>query len=221
MSFSRIDHLAFITPDLDGTVRFYRDLLGMELSLGIGHDGFRHYFFRTGDNFVAFFAYEGASKMKKKFHGRRTKDPIGFDHVAFNVPTREELFELKDRLEAAGLEVTGPIDHGAFWSIYFFDNNDIPLEFAWQLMEIVETPAVVDDDLPAIVLEGSGPQPGHWPGVTNPTPPEAMVVAKAGNAYALREELLKTGKGRLTRAGEIAIEQMECPPAETEPAIGP
>ena len=43
MSFGKIDHLAFITPDLDGTIRFYRDLLGMELTLGIGHDGFRHY----------------------------------------------------------------------------------------------------------------------------------------------------------------------------------
>ncbi|ANK81735.1 MAG: hypothetical protein TEF_13705 [Rhizobiales bacterium NRL2] len=221
MSFGRIDHLAFITPDLDGTIRFYRDLLGMELSLGIGHDGFRHYFFRTGDNYVAFFAYEGASKMRKKFHGRRTKEPIGFDHVAFTVPTREELFELKDRLEAAGLEVTGPIDHGAFWSIYFFDNNDIPLEFAWNLMEIVETPAVVDDDLPTIVLEGSGPQPGHWPTVSNPTPPEEMIASKAGNAYALRAELRKTGKGRLTPAGAAAIRQMEDPPSETEAAIGP
>ncbi|WP_417514902.1 VOC family protein [Minwuia sp.] len=207
MSFGNIDHLAFITPDLDGTVRFYRDLLGMELTLGIGHDGFRHYFFRTGDNHIAFFAYEGASKMKVKFHGRRTSEPLGFDHLAFNVATREDLFELKDRLEAAGIEVTGPIDHGAFWSVYFFDNNNIPLEFAWNLMEIVEFPAVVDDDLPAIVLEGSAPQPGHWAEVTSPTPPEKMVAEKAGNAFALREELLASGKGRLTRAGEVALAQ--------------
>lgn len=209
MSFGKIDHLAFITPDLDGTVRFYRDLLGMELTLGIGHDGFRHYFFRTGDNHIAFFAYEGASKMETKFHGRRTSKPLGFDHLAFTVHTREDLFGLKDRLEAAGIEVTGPIDHGAFWSIYFFDNNNIPLEFAWNLMEIVAHPAVVDDDLPDIVLEGPGPQPGHWAEVTNPTPPERMLAEKAGNAYALRKELLANGKGRLTRAGEVALAALE------------
>jgi catechol 2,3-dioxygenase-like lactoylglutathione lyase family enzyme len=207
MPFGHVDHIAFITPDLDGTVRFYRDLLGMELTLGIGHDGFRHYFFRSGNNHVAFFAYDGASKMKEKFHGRRTSEPLGFDHLAFNVATREDLFELKDRLEAAGLEVTGPIDHGAFWSVYFFDNNNIPLEFAWHLMEVIEHPAVVDDELPDIVLEGSKPQPGHWPEVSDPTPASRMVAEKAGNAYALRKELLAEGKARLTRAGEIALEQ--------------
>lgn len=209
MSFGKIDHLAFITPDLDGTIRFYRDLLGMELTLGIGHDGFRHYFFKTGDNHIAFFAYEGASKMETKFHGRRTSEPLGFDHLAFTVHSREEMFELKDRLEAAGLEVTGPIDHGAFWSIYFFDNNNIPLEFAWNLMDINEFPAVVDDDLPEIVLEGSKPQPGHWPEVTRQTPPEEMLAKKAGNAYALRKELLAMGKGKLTRAGEVALAAQE------------
>ncbi len=209
MAFGNIDHLAFITPDLDGTVRFYRDLVGMELTLGIGHDGFRHYFFRTGVNHIAFFAYDGASRMDVKFHGRRTSEPLGFDHLAFTVNSREEMFELKDRLEAADIEVTGPIDHGAFWSIYFFDNNNIPLEFAWNLMEIVAYPAVVDDDLPDIVLEGSKAQPGHWPEVTNPTPAEQMLATKAGNAFALRKELIETGKGRLTRAGEVALDAMD------------
>ncbi|WP_416897459.1 MAG: VOC family protein [Minwuia sp.] len=209
MSFANVDHIAFITPDLDGTVRFYRDLLGMRLTLGIGHDGFRHYFFECGDNLVAFFHYEGASKMEVKFHGRRTEKPLGFDHLAFTVPAREDLFELKDRLEAAGLEVTGPIDHGVFWSIYFFDNNNIPLEFAWNLMEVVENPAVVDDDLPDIVLEGADPQPGHWPEATKRTALADMVPEKTGNAFALRKELLASGKARITPAGRVALEALE------------
>ena len=32
-----INHLAFITDDMVKTIRFYRDLLGMELTAGIGH----------------------------------------------------------------------------------------------------------------------------------------------------------------------------------------
>jgi hypothetical protein len=28
----------------------------------------------------------------------------------------------------AGIEVTGAVDHGIIWSIYFFDPNNIPLE---------------------------------------------------------------------------------------------
>lgn len=205
MSISRIDHLAFITPDLTGTVRFWRDLLGLELTMGIGHDGYRHYFFQAGANLVAFFAYDGASAMERKFHGARTGAPLGFDHVAMTVDSRQELFAWKDRLEAAGLEVTGPIDHGAFWSIYFFDPNNIPLELTWNLMEVTRTPAVVDDDLPPIVAEGAAPQPGHWPEVTHPTPPEAMVAAKAGNAFALREALLTSNMARLTPEGVEAL----------------
>ena len=65
MVLSGINHLAFITEDITGTIRFYRDLLGMELFAGIGHDGYRHYFFRLGDGTtqVAFFEYDGARPM--------------------------------------------------------------------------------------------------------------------------------------------------------------
>ena len=58
MAISGINHLAFITHDLEATIRFYRDLLGMTLEAGVGHGGFRHYFFRAGEAQVAFFAYQ-------------------------------------------------------------------------------------------------------------------------------------------------------------------
>ena len=37
-----INHLAFITNDMEKTIRFYRDLLEMELNSGVGHAGYRH-----------------------------------------------------------------------------------------------------------------------------------------------------------------------------------
>ena len=66
-----INHLAFITNDLEKTIRFYRDLLGMKLSTGIGRNGYRHYFFQLADgaSHVAFFEYEEATLMEKKFPG--------------------------------------------------------------------------------------------------------------------------------------------------------
>ena len=57
---SGINHLAFITDDMEKSIRFYRDLLEMELNSGVGHDGFRHYFFKFGEAQVAFFEYAGA-----------------------------------------------------------------------------------------------------------------------------------------------------------------
>ena len=69
MGLTGVNHLAFITNDMEKTVRFYRDLLGMELTTGIGEQGFRHYFFKFGSDHVAFFEHDGAQPMEYKFHG--------------------------------------------------------------------------------------------------------------------------------------------------------
>ena len=197
MQLTGINHLAFITDDMEKTIRFYRDLLGMELVAGIGHDGYRHYFFKFGDDHVAFFEYEGASPMERKFHGAPTTEPLGFDHVSFTIGGREELFALKDKLEAAGFEVTGAVDHGTVWSIYFFDPNNIPLEVSWDCVEILKPPAMDEEEPMDIVAEGSGPQAGVWPEVTRPTPPEEM-TAHPGNGYSMRETFLRAGLARET-----------------------
>lgn len=194
MALTGINHLAFITDDMVKTVRFYRDLLGMELHAGIGHDGYRHYFFRCGDTQIAFFEYAGASPMERKFHGSPTRLPLGFDHVSLTVGSREELFQYKDKLEAAGFEVSGAVDHGTIWSIYFFDPNNIPLEISWDIMTVTHPPAIEDDDPMAIAAEGAAPQPGHWPAVTTPTPPERM-TAHDGNGHAMRMRILNDGLG--------------------------
>ena len=162
MIITGINHLAFITDDMEKTIRFYRDLLAMTLEAGIGHDGYRHYFFRAGNAQVAFFEYDGASPMQRKPHGAMTSAPLGFDHVAFQVESREDLFRLKDRLEAAEVEVSGAVDHGTIWSIYFYDPNNIPLEASWTLVDVVRPPAMAEDQPMAIVAEGAaaGPMAG-------------------------------------------------------------
>ncbi len=197
MLLTGINHLAIITGDMEKTNRFYRDLLDMELVAGIGHDKYRHYFFQFGDNQIAFFEYDGARPMERKFHGSPTDRPLGFDHVSLTVATREDLFHVKDRLEAAGVEVTGAVDHGTLWSIYFFDPNNIPLEVSWNCMEIVKTPAMDEDDPMDIVAEGATAQPGVWPEVTHPTPRDEM-TADAGNGYTMRQTFVKEGLGRVT-----------------------
>ena len=192
-----IDHLAFITDDMTKTVRFYRDLLGMELNAGIGHGGYRHYFFRAGNTCIAFFEYAGASVMEKKNHGVMSKLPLGFDHLSVHVESREQLFAHKDRLEAAGIDVVGAVDHGMIWSIYFFDPNNIPLEISWATAEVINPPAIHDDDPMPVAAEGSAPQPGHWPEVTDPTPADDM-YAYPGNGFDMRDTGLKEGRIRMT-----------------------
>ncbi len=205
MKLTKFDHVAYITPDMEKTIRFYRDLLGIRLVAGVGHPGFRHYFFQIGESLMAFFHYEIARPMEyDKFHGEPTDRPIGFDHLAFTVDSREDLFDLKDRLEAAGIKVHGAVDHGIFWSIYFFDPvNNLPLEACWQFFELSETPAMYEVEPLAIVAEGAEPQAGHWPEVSNPTPPEEM-TATPGNGLAMRSAFLNEGKGTITPEGKAA-----------------
>ena len=200
MNLQGINHLAFITDDMVTTIRFYRDLLGLKLSAGIGHDGYRHYFFQfpDGATHVAFFEYDGATVMNRKFPGNRSSLPLGFDHVSFTVNTREDLYALKDRLEAADIEVEGAIDHGIFWSIYFYDpHNNIPLEATWQFMDIERYPAISEDDPLDIAAEGADPQPGHWPAVRHATP-ESEMRAQGGNGHPMREYFLEQGLARFS-----------------------
>ena len=199
MIFTGLNHLAFITSDMEQTIRFYRDLLEMDLVSGIGHPGFRHYFFKCGEGSVAFFEYDGAKPMKyEKFHGSPTTEPIGFDHVSFTVGSREALFGLRDKLLAAKIEVSEAIDHGTLWSIYFFDPcNNLPLEASWNYLEIIQPPAIVESNPLKAASEGSKPQLGEWPSVSKPTTPEEM-VAKPGNGYSMRDEFLRRGIAKKT-----------------------
>ena len=198
MILTGLNHLAFITSDMEKTIRFYRDLLEMDLVSGIGNPGFRHYFFKCGEGAVAFFEYSEAQPMKyDKFHGSPTSEPIGFDHVSFTVPSQEELFKLRDKLLAANIEVSAAVDHGTVWSIYFFDPvNNLPLEASWNCVEITKTPAIMDSKPLAVAEEGSGPQPGQWPRVVSPTDPSEM-VAKPGNGFDMRAEFLRRGLAKL------------------------
>jgi hypothetical protein len=50
--------------------------------------------------------------------------------LAFKVADMDALLEAKARIEAAGVEVLGPIDHTIFKSIYFFDPSGHRLELA-------------------------------------------------------------------------------------------
>ncbi len=207
MAIRGINHLAFITKDMEQTIRFYRDLLGFRLEAGIGHDGYRHYFFLMGDGTtqIAFFEYEGACAMERKFPGRETDKPLGFDHVSMVVDSKEALFGLKDQLEAAGFDVHGAVDHGLFWSIYFYDPNNIPLEASWQFMEVVRPPAMSEDSPMKIVAEGAEPQPGMWPAPTRSTPPEDM-IAKSGNGFPMRRDFLRDGSARYM-PGQEAVDE--------------
>ncbi len=168
-----IHHLAMATRDMDATIRFWRDLLGMRMVAGLGKPGYRHYFFEIAPgHHIAFFEWPDVEPVPEKDHGQPFAGPLVFDHVSFGVEDEDDLWDLKDRIDAAGLWVSDVIDHGFIHSVYAFDPNGIPIEFSRPVegLDLRKNPRMVDSAPSAVTLEGPGPQPGKWPRVSAPTP---------------------------------------------------
>ena len=135
MSLQRIHHVAYRCRDTKETVTFYRDVLGMDFQLAIAEDRvpstgdedpYMHVFLDAGGgNVLAFFELPTSPDM-----GRDANTPEWVQHIAFEVASKQELLEYKERLEARGIDVVGPTNHGIFDSIYFFDPNGHRLELA-------------------------------------------------------------------------------------------
>jgi len=179
IQYNGINHLAMATGNMDETVRFWRDLLGMRLVAGLGKPGYRHYFFEiSNQDMIAFFEWPGVKPVTEKEHGRPVSGPFVFDHVSFGVETEDDLWELKDKLAAADIWVSEVIDHGFIHSIYAFDPNGIAIEFSHNVegIEVRKNP-VMEDRVPTnAAREGDAPRPGVWPMVSRPTPKNEWTV---------------------------------------------
>ena len=166
-AFTGINHLAMVTADMDRTVHFWRDLLGMRLVVGLGHQGYRHYFFELTDkDMIAFFEWPGVRPIAEKDHGAPVRGPLAFDHVSFGVESLEELGRLKDLLEANGFWASELIDHGFIVSLYSFDPNNIPIEFSYAVpdYDVHAHPIMIDSNPVPAGQEGSEPRPHRWRG---------------------------------------------------------
>ena len=131
----RIHHVAYRCQDAKETVEFYQRVLNMGFVLAIAEDEvpstkepdpYMHVFLDAGmGNVLAFFELPNAPDM-----GRDGNTPIWVQHIAFEVEDMAALENAKAHIESEGLEVLGPVNHGIFKSIYFFDPNGHRIELA-------------------------------------------------------------------------------------------
>lgn len=173
------NHSAFATNNMDMTIRFWRDLLGMRLVAGISVKDTRQYFFEIAPNvMVSFFEWPAVERVPDKDAGTPVIGPFSFDHICIEVETEDDLWVLKDRLEAAGVWVTEVLDNGFIHSIFSTDPNNIQLEFCCGVtgVSLSESPRMVDRQPSAVTAEGADPQPGKWPEVSAPTPPDQRKI---------------------------------------------
>ncbi len=149
MQVQRLNHVAYRCRDAQETAEFYTDVLGLKLAHTIVQDlvpstrelaPHAHVFFEMGDgSWVAFF------DVGKEEHVAQETNPDWAQHLALEVDTADELAEAKARLEAHGIDVLGPVDHGFISSIYFYDPNGHRLELATRTYD--------DGDLDRFALE--------------------------------------------------------------------
>ena len=128
-------HVAYRCKDAKETVEFYQSVLGMKFQLAIAEDKvpstgapdpYMHIFMEAGNgNVLAFFELPNSPEM-----GRDEATPEWVQHIALKVDGLDELLSAKAHIEAKGLDVLGPVNHGIFKSIYFFDPNGHRLELA-------------------------------------------------------------------------------------------
>ncbi len=173
IKYRSINHVALVTSNMDETIRFWRDLLCMRLIAGVGKPGYRQYFFEVSENnLLSFFEWSEAEPIDEKDAGRVVKGPIAFDHICFELEGEDNLWELKDRLEAADIWVTEVMDHGFIHSFFTFDPNGISLEFCYKVkgLDLRKEPRMVDKAPSNVTKEGPEPQLNKWPEVKNPTP---------------------------------------------------
>ena len=166
VKYKGIHHLALVTDNMDKTIRFWRDLLGMKMLAATGDGRNKQYYFEISDaNIISFFEWPSAVNPEIKEHGFPTSLPLAFDHVAIGVENDEALLSVKKTLESAGFQVSHVVDHGFLHSVYSFDPNNIPIEFCTDVKEksLRKIPRMSDRHPCATALEGHEPQAGKWP----------------------------------------------------------
>ena len=137
MSFDlvRIHHVAYRCRDAKETVEFYQRVLNMEFLLALAEDEvpstgepdpYMHVFLDAGmGNVLAFFELPNSPEM-----GRDEQTPAWVQHIAFELADTDALDAARDHISAQGIDVLGPVNHGIFRSIYFFDPNGHRIELA-------------------------------------------------------------------------------------------
>jgi catechol 2,3-dioxygenase-like lactoylglutathione lyase family enzyme len=185
MKYKGINHLAMATGDMDATVRYWRDLLGMRLIAGHGGAGRRQYFFQISDyDLISFFEWDDVEKVRPKRHGEPVKGPFIFDHFAIGVENDDALWAIADKLIAAGFSCSNMMDHGLIHSIYTFDPNGIPVEFCCYVegCNLMEYPVLADTERVPAAMEGSEPNESYWPPVDSPfTEDEKVIIPGEGS----------------------------------------
>ncbi len=129
-----VDHVTLIGSNVEDTVEFYRDVLGLSLVLrqpNLDAPHVTHLFFDPGDGrIITFFVEEGRDSNP----GPQRTQLGGVHHISFSFDP-DRIAEVKQGLEAHGYQYS-EFNRGIFYSLYTRDHNGFTVELSTDKYEI-------------------------------------------------------------------------------------
>lgn len=121
---TRIGHVHLKVADLDRALRFYRDVLGFDVTQRMGS---RAAFLSAG----GYHHHIGLNTWESEGGSPPPPGATGLYHLAILYPTRAELADALRRLIAGGVALDGASDHGVSEALYLRDPDGNGVELYW------------------------------------------------------------------------------------------
>ncbi len=121
---THIGHVHLKVADIERSLKFYRDLLGFEVTTRYGADAV---FISAGD----YHHHIGLNTWFSKGSVPAPRNKPGLFHTAIVYPERKDLAIILDRLQKADYPLTGASDHGVSEAIYLNDPDQNGVELYW------------------------------------------------------------------------------------------
>jgi catechol 2,3-dioxygenase len=120
----RVGHTHLKVADLERALKFWRDVLGFEVTQRMGHQAA---FLSAG----GYHHHIGLNTWESAGGPSPAPGTTGLFHVAILYPTRAALAEALRRVIAAGIQLDGASDHGVSEALYLRDPDDNGVELYW------------------------------------------------------------------------------------------
>lgn len=118
---TRIGHTHLKVSDLDRSISFYRDVLGLEVQQLYGDQAA---FLSAG----GYHHHLGLNTWESRGGPRPPHGTTGLYHVAFLYPDRQALGQAVASVIEAGVDLTGAADHGVSEAVYLDDPDGNGIE---------------------------------------------------------------------------------------------
>ncbi len=137
MNINGLDHLGLKVTDMDRSLQFYHDVLGLEVvhTSGPHENGGRSATLRVGGQKIDVF-------YRPDFVSADRDKPVGMDHLCLTVAA-DSMEETMESLRQHDVEIMwGPVTRGGTTSVYVFDPDGIHVELRLPVvMEGAERPS--------------------------------------------------------------------------------